>query len=267
MPAGVKLSAYVLTHDSERLLSRVLAPLRCVADEILVVDSGSTDRTVDIALEHGCRVLIQPFENFPRQRQFAQTSCSHDHVLFVDSDEIMSEALVNAVLQAKQDGFPEQRYTFRREWLIMGRPVRAIYPIKSPDYPIRILDRRTDHFLASRGVHETPSNHLEHGRIDQPLLHVTYETADEFEKKLQLYSQLASDDVIASGVSLPSRANVVVRAGLAFFKWYIVRGSWRDGRVGLRCGAFAARYTYRKYELARRVSRRARPQQYTAMGI
>lgn len=249
--AGSKLSAYVLTQDSERLLARVLAPLRRVANEILIVDSGSSDRTVEIALEHGCRVLTHPFENFARQRQVAQSNCAYDHVLFVDSDEVMTDALVDAVLAAKHAGFPAKRYTFRREWLVMGRPVHALYPVVSPDYPIRILDRRTDNFLNSRGVHETPSNDLDHGRLDYPLLHFAYQTDREFERKLGFYSGLASADLFASGAPLPSPLNVAARAGAAFFKWYVVRGSWRDGWLGLRCGAFAARYTYRKYEQAR----------------
>jgi glycosyltransferase involved in cell wall biosynthesis len=71
--SGPKLSAYVLTKDSERLLAEVLAPLARVADEILVLDSGSSDGTLDIARAHGCRIEHRPFENFASHRQAAQT--------------------------------------------------------------------------------------------------------------------------------------------------------------------------------------------------
>lgn len=245
------LSAYVLTRDSERLLDRVLAPLSRVADEILVLDSGSRDRTIEIARRHGCRVETSEFKGFSQQRQKAQSLCTYDHVLFIDSDEIMSDELVAEVLALKAAGFPADAYTVRRDWFVLGKPVHAFYPVQSPDYPIRILDRRKVDFATSNEVHETASGYRSLGRIEKPLTHVTCVTKDEVEAKLKLYSSLAAADLRASGRAIPPRSLVLGRSLVAFIKWYLGKGAWKDGRVGLRAGVFAARYTYLKYERAR----------------
>lgn len=251
---GRKLSAYVLTLNSERMIDRVLAPLTRVADEILVLDSGSTDRTLEIARSRGCRVEISPFEDFARQRQKAQSLCSHDRVMFVDSDEIMSDALVDAILALKSSDYGHDAYTFRREWIVLGRKVHAFYPVTSPDYPIRLLDRTVSDFVGSRAVHEYPKGHRSLGVIDAPLLHVTYQTPEECEKKLEMYSRYSALDVLDRGRWIPSPPLAVVGALSAFVKWYIGKQCWKDGRVGLTAGFFAARYTYRKYGYARQLA-------------
>jgi glycosyltransferase involved in cell wall biosynthesis len=243
-----------LTRDSEHLLDQVLAPLSRVADEILVLDSGSRDRTIEIARRHGCRVETSEFKGFSRQRQKAQSLCTYDHVLFVDSDEIMSDELVAEVLVLKRAGFPADAYSIRRDWFVLGKPVHAFYPVQSPDYPIRIIDRRKVDFSTSNEVHETASGYSSIQHIEKPLTHWTCDTNEEIETKLMLYSTLAAADLRASGRRIPPRPLVLARSLVAFIKWYFGKGSWIDGRVGLRTGVFAARYTYLKYEGARAMS-------------
>jgi glycosyltransferase involved in cell wall biosynthesis len=205
------LSAYVLTRDSERLLDQVLAPLSRVADEILVLDSGSRDRTIEIARRHGCRVETSEFKGFSRQRQKAQSLCTYDHVLFVDSDEIMSDELVAEVLALKKAGFQADAYSVRRDWFVLGKPVHAFYPVQSPDYPIRIIDKRKVDFSSSNEVHETASGHRSLQRIEKPLIHFTCETNEEIEAKLMLYSTLAAANLRASGrASLPRPLSLAV---------------------------------------------------------
>lgn len=257
--SGPKLSAYVLTRDSERLLAAVLAPLARVADEILVLDSGSSDGTLDIARAHGCRIEHRSFDNFAAQRQAAQTLCAHDHVLFVDSDEIMSDALVEAVLEVKRQSFPDPVYAFRREWYVMGRKVHGLYPVNSPDYPIRLLDRRRSDFLASAIVHEAPSNSERRAVLDAPLMHSTFPNKEDFGRKLAFYSSLHADTVLSWNKPIPSRANAALRAASAFCKWYLLKRLVLDGQAGFHCALYAARYTYLKYEHARSAGHRLVP--------
>ena len=249
--SGPKLSAYVLTKDSERLLAEVLAPLARVADEILVLDSGSSDGTLDIARAHGCRIEHRPFDNFATHRQAAQTLCTYDHVLFIDSDEIMSDALVDALLEVKRRNFPDSVYAFRREWYVMGRRVHGLYPVSSPDYPVRLLDRRKCDFRDSTVVHESPSNSGHPTVIDASLKHSTFPDKEDFDRKLALYSTLHANTVLSRNRPVPSRANVAARAAGAFCKWYFLKRLVFDGRPGLHCALYAARYTYLKYEHAR----------------
>lgn len=256
-PATAKLSAYVLTKNSGRMLAEVLAPVYRVADEIVVLDSGSSDATLEIARVYGCRVERRAFDNFAAQRQAAQDLCSHDHVLFVDSDEVMSDALVDAVLEAKEQGFPAPVYAFRRDWYVMDRRVRGLYPVNSPDYPIRLLDRRQSDFRNSLIVHEAPSNADNPVVFDKPLSHFTFPTKAEFNKKLAFYSSLHAETVLGWNKPVPSRANAAVRAVSAFCKWYFMKRLVLDGRAGFHCARYAARYTYLKYEHARQAHGRS----------
>jgi glycosyltransferase involved in cell wall biosynthesis len=247
---GTKLSAYTLTRNSERLLRRVLEPMTRVADEIVVVDSGSTDGTLDIARSLGCRVEHVPFENFRLQREKAQALCAHDRVLFLDSDEVMSEALVNAVRALKVAGFTQDVYRMRRDWIVLGRPVHAFYPNTCPDYPIRIIDRRVVHFGRSNDVHESPAGYMSEGAIEAPLTHYSYGSRQEIEAKLDFYTSLAARDLLRLRGRPSPMPLAVGRALAAFGKWYFLKGSWRDGAAGLAAGRYAYRYTWLKHRKA-----------------
>jgi glycosyltransferase involved in cell wall biosynthesis len=135
------LSIYVLTFNSEKYLSAILQAVAPLADDLLVVDSGSSDQTVAIATQCGARVLYRPFDDFRQQRDFAQQQCRHDHVFFLDSDEIPSPELVAHLQQLKQSGFQHDAYAIQRDWIVMGQQVHALYPVGCPDYPVRIIEK------------------------------------------------------------------------------------------------------------------------------
>jgi glycosyltransferase involved in cell wall biosynthesis len=251
------LSAYILTHDSEAYLSAILQKLAGTADELLIVDSGSTDRTLAIALEHGCRVVHRTLTDFREQRNFAQAQCTHDMVLFVDSDELPSDELVEAIASLKAQGFGQDAYEVRREWYVLGRKVRAVFPVTSPDYPIRILDRRRVSFdERSRRVHETPFGFSSVGRIEAALHHYTYRSTEELERKLEHYTDIAAGELRERG-SGTNRLTTLASPLAAFLKWYLVKGGWRDGALGITLSAYAFRYTRLKYRKAR-LAREAR---------
>jgi glycosyltransferase involved in cell wall biosynthesis len=114
---GDKLSVYVLTHNSEKYLEQVLERLVTIADDLLVIDSGSTDRTHQIVSRYPCRFVYNAFRSFKDQRNFAQSICHYDHVLALDSDEIVSDEFVQEVTQMKQRGFDKDAYSITRFWV------------------------------------------------------------------------------------------------------------------------------------------------------
>jgi glycosyltransferase involved in cell wall biosynthesis len=252
-----ELSAYVLTFNSELYLSAILQKLAGTADELLIVDSGSSDRTLAIAREHGCRVVHRPLTDFREQRNFAQAQCANDMVLFVDSDELPTDELVRAIAAVKERGFGKDAYEVRREWYVFGRKVGAVFPVTSPDYPIRILDRRKVSFdERSRRVHETPFGFSSVGRIEAALHHHTYRSKEELERKLEHYTDIAAAELRERGGNA-GPLKVLASPISAFLKWYLVKGGWRDGALGLTLGAYAFRYTRLKYRKAR-LAREAR---------
>lgn len=244
------LSIYILTYNSERHLDQVLTAAKRVADDLLVVDSGSSDATLAIAAKHGARIAHRTFDNFRAQRLFANSLCLHQTVMFFDSDEIASNALIDEVIALKISGFSHDAYAVRRDWLVQGRVVRALMPVSCPDYPIRICHRdKTD--FTEHSVHETPIGYESIGRIESPLVHHTFETNSELMRKLDLYTDLAATDLLDRGkwIGVLRLKQWFSPIG-AFGKWYIRRGNWRDGRVGLRLALYAFAYTHRKYRKA-----------------
>jgi hypothetical protein len=163
----------------------------------------------------------------------------------------MSDALVDALLEVKRRNFPDSVYAFRREWYVMGRRVHGLYPVSSPDYPVRLLDRRKCDFRDSTVVHESPSNSEHPTVIDASLKHSTFPDKEDFDRKQALYSTLHANTVLSRNRPVPSRANVAARAAGAFCKWYFLKRLVFDGRPGFHCALYAARYTYVKYEHAR----------------
>jgi len=248
------LSIYVLTFNSEKYLSAILQAVAPLADDLLVVDSGSSDQTVAIATQCGARVLHRPFDDFRQQRDFAQQQCRHDHVFFLDSDEIPSPELVAHLLQLKQSGFQHDAYAIQRDWIVMGQQVHALYPVGCPDYPVRIIEKNRVR-LSEQAVHEDFIGYRSRGRIDLPIKHQTFHSMDEINRKLELYTNLDASDL----ARMSSRKNFALRQWTspigAFFKWYVKSGNWKDGRVGLILGVYAARFAHHKYKKALQIRR------------
>lgn len=250
-----KLSAYVLTRNSEKYLSQVLASVDRIADEIIVLDSGSTDRTAEITRHYAkARFIFSEFRNFRDQRICAAEYCQNDMILFLDSDEIPDTAFEESVLTLKKEGFRHDAYTITRRWIVLGREVHAVYPVVSPDDPIRIYNRTQASFESSPELHEAPRGYRSVGRIGGTVKHVTFETAGEITRKTAFYSDIAANDLIKQrkNISLP----VAFLMPLAlFFKWYFLKKGFMDGRVGLRLARFAFDISKHKYEKARKMAR------------
>jgi glycosyltransferase involved in cell wall biosynthesis len=248
------LSIYVLTFNSEKYLSAILQAVAPLADDLLVVDSGSSDRTVAIATQCGARVLHRPFDDFRQQRAFAQQACLHDYVFFLDSDEIPSPELVAHIQQLKQNSFQHDAYAIQRDWIVMGQQVHALYPVGCPDYPVRIIEKNRVR-LSQQAVHEDFVGFGSKERIDCPIKHQTFHSMEEINRKLALYTDLDARDLVA----MAHRKNFALRQWTsplgAFFKWYVKSGNWKDGRVGLILGLYAARFAHHKYHKALQLRR------------
>src|SRR5687768_1542359 len=140
------ISAFILTLNSGKYLERILHQLNKSCDEVVVVDSGSMDATEAITLKNHGRFLSRTFDNFRNQRTFALQSCAHDLVLMIDSDEIPDDILIAELNALKSKKNLSGAYRLRRERYVLGRKVHAAYPEVSPDYPVRLFNRRISNF-------------------------------------------------------------------------------------------------------------------------
>src|SRR5215813_6272031 len=168
-PYLVKISATIITYNEERNIARAVESLRC-ADEILVVDSGSSDRTVEIAEKLGARVIDSPWPGYAKQKNFAGERASHDWILSIDADESLSEALEAEIWRLKKNGTEYDAYTMPRLAQYLGRWIR--HSGWYPDRKIRLYDRRKATWVGDY-VHESVKVEGRLGHLDSNLLHFT----------------------------------------------------------------------------------------------
>jgi len=245
-----KLSAFILTLNSEKYLEEILVRLRKACDEIVVVDSGSNDSTEAIAKKENVVFLSRAFDNFKNQRAYAVQHCTHSLVLMIDSDEIPDDELLSALNSLKRSDELHDAYRLKREWFVLGKKIHAVYPVVSPDFPVRLFDKRMSNFDQSPVVHEEPSGYKTISVLDGTLKHYTFETKKEISEKLERYTSLSAETLLKKKKSL-SVFQQYLSATAAFLKWYFAKGGWRDGGVGLALGKYAFDYTFKKYKKAR----------------
>lgn len=256
------LSAYVLTKDSERYLAGILGQLNRFADEVVVLDSGSRDATRAIAEAAGARFLEQPFTDFRTQRGIAEAACRNDFIFFCDCDERPDDALVTAIVQARQAGLDHAAYDVLRDWQAYGKAVRVVYPITSPDRVPRLYDRRRCQWEPDKRVHEGLLVDGPRCLLEGRLAHLTFETQAEVDEKLARYTDLAALALVERCVRKGHSPRwAALRHGLqawtfsplgAVLKSYLVRRGFLDGRVGLKLMIYAVRYSHRKHWKAAR---------------
>src|ERR1700716_2489849 len=171
----MKISAAIITFNEERNVSRVIESLRC-CDEIIVVDSGSTDRTTEVAAKHGARVLESPWRGYAGQKNFASERCTHDWVLSLDADEALSEALEGEIWQIKKNGPQFDAYTMPRLAQYLGRWI--LHSGWYPDRKVRLFDRRKAKWVGEF-VHESVHVQGPIGHLKSNILHFTCSSLSE----------------------------------------------------------------------------------------
>lgn len=239
-----KLSVCLLTYNSARLLPDVLDPLIKIADEIIIMDSGSIDDTINISRGYGIEPIYHPFKTHSQQMNHATSLASYDWVLCMDSDEILDEQTTAFILKLKEGEEPrrEQAWRLSRYWFVLGEQVRTIYPISSPDFPVRLYNRKQTKFN-DRPVDDQAVGYSHSSVIPGFVRHDTFYNIHEVFNKLNSYTTR----LVLNKKIKPSLLRGVVSAIGAFFKWYLFSGAWRKGRVGLVTGLYATFYSFLKY--------------------
>jgi glycosyltransferase involved in cell wall biosynthesis len=248
-----QLSSYILTKNSEKYLETILRKIGCIVDEIVIVDSGSTDRTKEIALTFkNVKWIYRCFDDFKSQRNFAAQHCTYPYVLFLDSDEIPNDAFINSLKTIKAKGFEHDAYAVARKWIVLGKEIHCLYPIKSPDFPIRVINKQCVNFgEKSNQVHETPVGYKSKLIVEGELLHYTFHSKEELYRKLEHYTQIAALDLLKRHKSV-NVLKIIFNPLSAFFKWFIIKGGYKDGRVGFILAKYAYLYTLQKYLKAKK---------------
>lgn len=236
------LSVIVICKNEE---SNIQACLESVAwaDEIIVLDSGSSDKTVSICQTFTDKVEITDWPGFGKQKQRALERATQPWVLSIDADERVSDTLKQEILTTIQRGDAACGYNLPRQSSFCGRFMQ--YSGWSPDYVLRLFRRDQAHFTDDI-VHERVICQGPVVNLHTPLLHYTYDSLHQAIEKANLYSDLNAKKLFANGAR-SSLKKAIFHGFWAFVRTYIIRQGFRDGRRGFMLAVVIASTTYYKY--------------------
>jgi glycosyltransferase involved in cell wall biosynthesis len=244
MPASRQpLSVAIITLNAVSQLEACLESVR-FAEEIVVVDSGSSDGTQALAERYGARVIEQEWLGFGPQKQFAVQAAGHDWVLCLDADERVTPVLQSAIETALQAP-TFSAYRFPRCNRFLGRYLK--HGEGYPDWSLRLFDRRQARW-SSDAVHEKVETDGAVGELQADLLHDSAESLASYLTKQNRYTTLAAEMALAAG-KRASFGRIALSPVVRFIKFYVVRQGFRDGLPGLihiAIGCFNSMMKYSK---------------------
>jgi glycosyltransferase involved in cell wall biosynthesis len=239
----ISLSVIIITLNEERNIGRCIDSLLGVADEILVIDSFSTDRTKEICLEKGVVFIQNPWSGYSAQKNFAQRRATYDFILSLDADESLSKELSDSILNIKKAGSPGL-FSFNRLTNYCGKWIR--HGGWYPDIKIRLYDRRKCEWQGS--IHER----LLYPADEQVTLlkgdcyHHTFYTISEHLSQVDKFTSLMAEEEFSKG----RRSNwfkILFNPFVKFIRDYIIRAGFMDGYEGFLISRISAYATFLKY--------------------
>lgn len=246
----MKISATIVAFNEEHNIERAIASLRLgeCADEILLVDSGSTDRTREIAAGLGARVIEEPWRGYAAQKNFAATCAAFDWILSIDADEELTPGLAAEIAALKTKNQSQfGGWTMPRLARYLGRWIR--HGGWYPDRKVRLYHRERAAWHGDY-VHESVQVSGPVGHLENNLLHFTCDSLGQHLRTLDRYTTLAAQSVAASGKPVPFR-RLVVDPPWTFVRSYILQRGFLDGGHGFVIAGLASFYTFMKYAKAR----------------
>lgn len=237
-----KLTVTVITHNEGAHIGQALASVAW-ADEIVVVDSHSTDDTVATARQYTSRVEVRDWHGYGVQKNYAADRASHDWILSIDADERVTPGLNEEIHALMQRGPGVPGYRIPRVSQYLGRWIRSTdwYP----DFHLRLYDRRAARW-SERTVHESVALDGPTGRLRHELLHYPYRDISEHLCKIDRYTTLIAEQWRAEG-RRGSALAAIVHPPLAFVRNFVLRQGFRDGRIGFLVSALNSYYVFLKH--------------------
>ncbi|NDV44409.1 glycosyltransferase family 2 protein [Flagellimonas sediminis] len=225
-----KLSALIITYNEMGYIEKCLNSIS-FADEIIVVDSFSTDGTYEYLLGHPkVKVIQNPFENFTAQKSFTLKQATNDWVLFLDADEVVTDGLKNEIISTINNPEANEAYWFYRKFMFQNQPLN--FSGWQTDKNHRLFRKSKAVFTDRKIVHETLEVDGKSGVLKEKLIHYCYKDYADYKSKMLKYGQLkAKEDFYKEKYF--NYFMMVVKPAWKFFNHYIIRLGFLDGKKGI----------------------------------
>jgi glycosyltransferase involved in cell wall biosynthesis len=254
----IPVSCFIISKNEADRIARTIRSVQPWIDEVVVVDSESTDDTVSIALAEGCRVITQPWLGFGGQKRFAEDQCRNKWVLNLDADEVVTPELAQEIIAVFKAGEPP--------FVAYGMPVEMVYPGATKPRPlardhwyIRLYNRQVVRFRES-AVHDsvvTDDHPL--GELKGAMYHYSMRSFADMKRKLNERTWLLVENT-GPTTTIEILFRLLTELPTNFFKYYIVRRHCMGGLTGLRYASIQAGYRFLKiYRMWRRSGEKSEP--------
>ncbi|MCH7534386.1 MAG: glycosyltransferase family 2 protein [Bacteroidetes bacterium] len=249
----VQLSVVIITYNEEINIERCIDSVSSIADEILVVDSFSTDKTKEMCEAKGVRFLTNVFEGYIEQKHFATSQATHDYVLSIDADECLSEELEASIRDVKNNWMFDG-YKFNRLNNYCGKWIRHCgwYP----DKKLRLLDRTKGNWQGINPHDEYIIENRNVGYLKGNLFHYPFDTIDQHKKQIDFFSDVSAKALFDQG----KKSNFIlpiVKAAAKFIQSYFLKLGFLDGYYGLLICSLSSGAKYKKYKKLRLLNKRS----------
>jgi glycosyltransferase involved in cell wall biosynthesis len=245
MPNPVQLSVVIITFNEERNIGRCLDSVKTIADEIVVVDSFSTDKTKAICLEKGARFVEHAFPGHIEQKNWAITQAKFPHILSLDADEAPDDTLIDAIKNVKAD-WTHDGYSMNRLTNYCGQWIRHCgwYP----DTKLRLWDSRKGRWggINPHDKYELTTAGATQKHLPGNILHYSYYTIEEHYRQADKFSSIAAQALFRQGKK-SGLLLAALKTAAKFFRNYFIKAGFLDGRKGYIICRITAYETWQKY--------------------
>lgn len=239
----MKLSVGIITFNEERILGKTLQSVKSIADEIIIVDSYSKDKTVEIAKTFGAKVYSEEWKGFGLQKNSVIEKCSGDWILLIDADEELSKELVEKINEIKNGKSEYKVYSINRSSICFGKRIK--HGGWSNQYAVRLWKKECVK-VNENLVHEEYLTKENIGKIKEFINHHSYLSLEDYLTKFNRYTSLGAQEYYKRGKK-SDIFGIVINPIFKFIRMYFIRLGFLDGLEGLLLAILSSNYTMVKY--------------------
>lgn len=237
------ISAAIITFNEEENIVRTLESLKNFVDEIVIIDSGSSDRTIEIAKESGAKVFSEKWKGYSEQKNSLIEKCSSEWILFLDADEVITDELKNSIFKNLSAENTFDGYFISRKTYYLGKLLKHSW---QPDLKLRLVNKKSNPIWIGNEIHEKLEIDGKTGCLDSYLIHFSYKDISHHFRKTLNYSLISAKDYYNNKKKF-SLYKLILNPCVAFIKMYFINLSMLDGIRGFIAAFSSAFYTFMKY--------------------